>query len=107
MPVFEPTILSTESNLALAQNNQTLIDSIKKTTDAGLSWKTVNIGDNGPVITHMFFETAAHGFTCGSGRLYETVDTGETWNVIADRIQFDPQGFHLPRCFGLQNYSHP
>ena len=52
-----------------------------KTTDGGLNWS--NVLPNTDVIFDIFFLNSSIGWvSSGSGKIYKTEDTGNTWNLI-------------------------
>lgn len=56
---------------------------IRKTVDGGLSWQDVGDGYDNVAFRDVFFPDAQTGYAAGYlGKMYKTVDAGQTWNIL-------------------------
>ena len=54
---------------------------VRKTTDAGVTWDTVDVGNTSPTLYEIEFTNESNGMTVGSsGRTFYTNDGGATWD---------------------------
>lgn len=52
------------------------------TTDGGLNWTNVQVGENEPFFDRVYFAGAQHGWLFARDNVYRTEDGGQTWRIV-------------------------
>jgi photosystem II stability/assembly factor-like uncharacterized protein len=64
------------------ETSRPTIGAVLYTEDGGLSWTSIQVGENEPLFNFIFFSDGQHGWLFSRNNIYRTSNTGKTWVLV-------------------------